>query len=92
MATKSQRGLGKGLSALLGENTDIDSFRKPVGYVNKEVVGPGSSAAPSGDILLIPADLIEPNPFAKNFIRIPRRFSFSTIKIGEKVFPVIQKI
>lgn len=63
MATKKEHGLGKGLSALLGDNTDLDSFRKPVGYVNKEIVGPGESPAAKGDILLIPASLIEPNPF-----------------------------
>ena len=61
MATKPQRGLGKGLSALLGDSADIDSFRKPVGYVNKEIAG--SETLPSGDILRIPVSMIEPNPF-----------------------------
>ena len=63
MATKTQRGLGKGLGALLGESADIDSFRKPVGYVNKEIVGSGTDAPASADILRIPVGMIEPNPF-----------------------------
>ena len=63
MATKTQRGLGKGLGALLGETADIDSFRKPVGYVNKEIVSSGTDASASADILRIPVGMIEPNPF-----------------------------
>ena len=63
MASKVQRGLGKGLSALLGENADIDSFRKPVGYVNKDIVSDTADATPSADILRIPVSKVEPNPF-----------------------------
>ena len=64
MATKPQRGLGKGLSALLGESADLDNFRKPVGYVNKEIVNAGRSATtPAADVLRIPVGMIEPNPF-----------------------------
>ena len=63
MANKVQRGLGKGLSALLGENADIDSFRKPVGYVNKDIVSDTADATPSADILRIPVGKVEPNPF-----------------------------
>lgn len=63
MAQKPQRGLGKGLSALLGENADIESFRKPVGYVNKEIVTDSETPAASGDVLRIPVRIIEPNPF-----------------------------
>ena len=37
--SKEPRGLGRGLSALLGEVPNADALRKPVGYVNKEVVG-----------------------------------------------------
>ena len=37
MANKSQYGLGKGLGALLG-GEDLSELRKPVGYINKEVV------------------------------------------------------
>ena len=63
MASKVQRGLGKGLSALLGENADIDSFRKPVGYVNEDIVSDAVDATPSADILRIPVSKVEPNPF-----------------------------
>ena len=61
--SKPQRGLGKGLGALLGGDTDINSIRKPVGYVNKEVVGAIQPKSPSADILRIPVDMIEPNPY-----------------------------
>ncbi len=65
MANREPRGLGKGLSALLGEAADIDRLRKPVGYVNKEIVGERKSetVSESADIVRIPADLISPNPF-----------------------------
>ena len=63
MTTKPQRGLGKGLSALLGDGADIDSFRKPVGYVNKEIVSSDTDASAAADVLRIPVGLIEPNPF-----------------------------
>ena len=62
--SRQQRGLGKGLGALLGGEADMSAIRKPVGYVNKEVV---SSEQPkvssSADILRIPVDMIEPNPY-----------------------------
>ena len=35
---KQQRGLGKGIGALLGGDSDFTPLRQPVGYVNKEVV------------------------------------------------------
>ncbi len=60
---KQQRGLGKGIGALLGADTDLSNIRKPVGYINKEVVTSDQPAAGSADILRIPTDLIEPNPF-----------------------------
>ena len=65
MASREPRGLGKGLSALLGEAADIDKLRKPVGYVNKEIVGErkNESVSESADIVRIPIDLISPNPF-----------------------------
>jgi len=60
---KVQHGLGKGLSALLGdEANDLREFRKPVGYINKEVVG-ATEKQDTSDVLRIPVDLIEPNPF-----------------------------
>jgi ParB family chromosome partitioning protein len=60
--SKQQRGLGKGLSALLGD-ADINSIRKPVDYVNKEVVSNDKPKTVSADILRIPMDMIEPNPY-----------------------------
>ena len=60
--SKQQRGLGKGLGALLGGETDLSQIRKPVGYVNKEVVR-NDQPQDTSDILRIPVDLIEPNPF-----------------------------
>ncbi len=63
MPTKPQRGLGRGLGALLGEGVNIDNIRKPVGYVNKEVVSTDTQPKDTADILMIPVDLIEPNPF-----------------------------
>ena len=61
--SKQQRGLGKGLGALLGNDADLSHIRKPVGYVNKEVVTAGTSQQGTADILRIPMDMIEPNPF-----------------------------
>ncbi len=61
--SKTQRGLGKGLGALLGGDADLSQIRKPVGYVNKEIVNSDQPQQGSADILRIPVDLIEPNPF-----------------------------
>ena len=60
--SKQQRGLGKGLGALLGGDPDLSQIRKPVGYVNKEVVK-NDQPQDTSDILRIPVDMIEPNPF-----------------------------
>ena len=56
---KQQHGLGRGLGALLGE--DVSMIRKPVEYVNKSV----SAEEPrnGADVMLIPVDMIEPNPY-----------------------------
>ena len=59
--SRQQRGLGKGLGALLGDK-DLSQIRKPVDYVNKSVVSIGNSQN-SADIMLIPVEMIEPNPF-----------------------------
>ena len=60
---KTQHGLGKGLGALLGDDAaDLRDIRKPVGYINKEVVGT-KEVMDTSDILRIPVDLVEPNPF-----------------------------
>ena len=59
--SKTQHGLGKGLSALLGgeEGTPV---RRPVGYINKAIVSE-TPAPDTSDVLRIPASLIDPNPF-----------------------------
>lgn len=63
MSNKQPRGLGKGLSALLGEMPEVVApQRKPVGYVNKQLVGT-KPVQDYGDILRIPVELIEANPF-----------------------------
>ena len=61
--SKEPRGLGRGLSALLGEVPNADALRKPVGYVNKEVVGARGRQENTADILRIPVVMIEPNPY-----------------------------
>ncbi len=61
--SKQQRGLGKGLGALLGGDADLSQIRKPVGYVNKGIVSSSQPQQGSADILRIPVDMIEPNPF-----------------------------
>lgn len=64
MASKNQKGLGKGVAALFGKETDMSQFRKPVGYVNKGIVTTQESGpVPAADIVRIPVELIEPNPF-----------------------------
>ena len=61
--SKQQRGLGKGIGALLGMDADLNNIRKPVGYINKEVVNVEQPQQGTADILRIPVDMIEPNPF-----------------------------
>ena len=61
--SKQQRGLGKGLGALLGQEADLSSIRQPVGYVNKNIVTSTMQKQDTSDILRIPTDMIEPNPF-----------------------------
>ncbi len=61
--SREPRGIGKGLGALLGEIPNADQLRSPVGYVNKELVGTKGRQANTADILRIPVDMIEPNPF-----------------------------
>ena len=63
MAKQTHR-LGKGLEALLGGGaTDPSQFRKPVGYINKDVVTRGKPLSSNGDIVRIPVDMVEPNPY-----------------------------
>lgn len=87
--SKPQRGLGKGLSALLGETGNLDQLRSPVGYVNKDVVGT-KDPQDTADVLRIPVDMIEPNPFQP-------RMSFDQdalqeLAISIKTFGLIQPI
>lgn len=62
MSYKEVKGLGKGLSAILGEVPNADQLRKPVGYVNREVAG-ASRGQDSAGVLRVPVDAIDPNPF-----------------------------
>ena len=63
MAKQQVRGgLGKGLGALLG-GEDLSQLRKPVGYINKAVVTAQEKPKDTADVLRIPVDLIEPNPY-----------------------------
>ena len=61
---KQPRGLGRGLGALLGDK-DLSQIRKPVEYVHKTLVTPElpASTGITADIMLIPVDMIEPNPY-----------------------------
>ena len=62
--SKPQRGLGKGLGALLGGDADLSSIRQPVGYVNKGIVSTTEQPKQAtADVLRIPVDMIEPNPY-----------------------------
>lgn len=62
MSSKQENRLGKGLSALLGDIQIKEPERKPVGYVNKEIAG-SRPVQDYGDVLRIPANLIDPNPY-----------------------------
>ena len=50
---------------MFGDDADLGNIRKPVGYINKEVVSEEQprESGPNADVLLIPIDIIEPNPF-----------------------------
>lgn len=87
---KQPRGLGKGLGALLGENLEENEpVRKPVGYINKEIAG-SNPVQNYGDVLRIPVELIEPNPYQP-------RMSFDSDALEEladsiRAFGLIQPI
>ena len=76
MSNKEPRGLGRGLGAILGDSAGLDQLRKPVGYVNKEIVGNRTRTEGSADVVRIPAGMIEPNPFQP-------RMSFDTEALEE---------
>lgn len=87
--SSKQRGLGKGLSALLGDAGNLDSLRSPVGYVNKDVVGT-KDPQDTADVLRIPVNMIEPNPFQ------PRmsfdQDSLQELAVSIRTFGLIQPI
>ncbi len=92
MASKPKHGMGRGLGAILGESVpDVESLRKPVGYVNTQIVGASSpEPARPADIVRIPIDLIDPNPFQP-------RLSFDPDALQElaesiRIFGLIQPI
>lgn len=58
---KQERGLGKGLGALLGNDADMSSFRRPVQYVNAKPTQ--ANAGREGNISFINIADIVPNPF-----------------------------
>ena len=57
------RGLGKGLSAILGNIQSADDLRSPVAYSSKPAAGENTAAGATADVVRIPVNLIEPNPF-----------------------------
>lgn len=57
------RGLGKGLSAILGNIQSADDLRSPVAYNSKPAAGENSAPGTTADVVRIPVNLIEPNPF-----------------------------
>ncbi|MBR4168059.1 MAG: ParB/RepB/Spo0J family partition protein [Bacteroidales bacterium] len=61
-SNKQESRLGKGLNALLGDISVNGPERKPVGYINKEIAGE-KPVQDYGDVLRIPAGLIDPNPY-----------------------------
>lgn len=77
------------MGALLG-GEDLSELRKPVGYINKEVVSAGDKPKDTSDVLRIPVDMIEPNPYQP-------RMSFDDEAMRElagsiKTFGLIQPI
>lgn len=61
---REPRGLGKGVDQLFGASTkEIEQIRKPVEYINKAIIGTRQASETNADIMRIPVDMIEPNPF-----------------------------
>lgn len=90
MTKQNQFGLGKGLGALLGGEDVSTLTRKPVGYINKQVVSAEEKPKDTSDVLRIPVDLIEPNPYQP-------RMNFDTEALQElsesiRIFGLIQPI
>ena len=57
------RGLGKGLSAILGNIQSADDLRSPVAYTSKPAADGKTDTGATADVIRIPVNLIEPNPF-----------------------------
>ena len=65
------RGLGRGLSAILGDISGADDLRKPVTYQDKNKVGSPVSPRTTADVFRVPTSQISPNPY-------PPRLSFDS--------------
>ena len=57
------RGLGRGLSAILGDISGADDLRKPVTYQDKNKVGSPVSPRTTADAFRVPTSQISPNPY-----------------------------
>lgn len=57
------RGLGRGLSAILGDISGADDLRKPVTYQDKNKVGSPVSPRTTADVFRVPTGQISPNPY-----------------------------
>lgn len=57
------RGLGRGLSAILGDISGADDLRKPVTYQDKSKVGSPVSPRTTADVFRVPTSQISPNPY-----------------------------
>lgn len=57
------RGLGRGLSAILGDISGADDLRKPVTYQDKNKVGSPASPRTTADVFRVPTSQISPNPY-----------------------------
>ena len=57
------RGLGRGLSAILGDISGADDLRKPVTYQDKNKVGSPASPRTTADVFRVPTGQISPNPY-----------------------------
>ena len=57
------RGLGRGLSAILGDISGADDLRKPITYQDKNKVGSPVSPRTTADVFRVPTSQISPNPY-----------------------------
>ena len=57
------RGLGRGLSAILGDISGADDLRKPETYPGKNKVGSPASPRTPADVFRVPTSQISPNPY-----------------------------